>query len=96
MSEKASQDPRVALYIAEQKFRKSCKQIKMITRRLDLLQTKYDKARRDDMKSFRYTLRLQLATTEGTRNMFYEYAVRQAREVARLQKQMKAQASVAE
>jgi hypothetical protein len=41
------------------------------------------------MKSFRYTQRLQLATVEGIRNMFYEYAVKQAKEVARLQKQIK-------
>jgi hypothetical protein len=41
------------------------------------------------MKSFRYTQRLQLDTVEGTRNMFYEYAVRQAKEVARLKKQIK-------
>ena len=89
MSEKVYKDPRLALYIAERKFRKTCEQIKLITRRLDLLQIRYDKAKRDDMKSFRYTLRLQLATTEGSRNMFYEYAVRQAREVARLQTQLK-------
>jgi hypothetical protein len=37
----------------------------------------------------RYTQRLQLATVKGTRNMFYESAVRQAKEVARLQKQIK-------
>jgi hypothetical protein len=53
------------LYIVEYKFRKSCEQIKLLTRRLDLLQIRYDKAKRDDMKSFRYTQRLQLATVEG-------------------------------
>jgi hypothetical protein len=50
------------LYIVEYKFRKSCEQIKLLTRRLDLLQIRYNKAKRDDMKSFRYTQRLQLAT----------------------------------
>jgi hypothetical protein len=35
------------------------KQIKLLTRRLDLLQIRYNKAKRDDMKSFRYTQRLQ-------------------------------------
>ena len=84
MSEKVYKDPRLALYIAESKFRKTSEQVKLITRRLDLLQI--DKVKRDDMNSFRYTLSLQLATTEGSRNMFYEYAIR---DVARLQTQLK-------
>ena len=87
MSDNSCKDPRLSLYIVEYKFRKSCEQIKLLTRRLDLLQIRYNKARRDDMK--RYTQRLQLATVKGTRNMFYESAVRQAKEVARLQKQIK-------
>ena len=91
MSEKVCTDNRLALYIAENKFRKACEQIKLITRRLNLLQIRYDKAKRDDMKSFRYTLRLQLATTEGARNMFYEYAVRQATQVGRLKREIKTQ-----
>ncbi|VDI26918.1 Hypothetical predicted protein [Mytilus galloprovincialis] len=91
MSEKVSTDNRLALYIAENKFRKACEQIKLITRRLNLLQIRYDKAKRDDMKSFRYTLRLQLATTEGVRNMFYEYAVKQATQVGRLKREIKTQ-----
>jgi hypothetical protein len=89
MSDNSCKDPRLSLYIVEYKFRKSCEQIKLLTRRLDLLQIRYNKAKRDDMKSFRYTQRLQLATVEGTRNMFYEYAVRQATEVTRLKKQIK-------
>jgi hypothetical protein len=89
MSDNSCKDPRLSLYIVEYKFRKSCEQIKLLTRRLDLLQIRYNKAKRDDMKSFRYTQRLQLATVEGTRNMFYQYAVRQATEVTRLQKQIK-------
>ena len=89
MSDNSCKDPRLSLYILEYKFRKSCEQIKLLTRRLDLLQIRYNKAKRDDMKSFRYTQRLQLATVEGTRNMFYEYAVRQATEVTRLKKQIK-------
>ena len=89
MSDNSCKDPRLSLYIVEYKFRKSCEQIKLLTRRLDLLQIRYNKARRDDMKSFHYIQRLQLSTVEGTRNMFYESAVRQAKEVARLQKQIK-------
>ena len=69
MSEKVYKDPRLALYIAESKFRKTWEQIKLITRRRDLLQIRYDKVKRDDMKSFRYTFSLQLATTEGSRNI---------------------------
>ena len=82
-------DPRLALYIAECKLRKSCEQIKLISRRLDLLQLRYDRAMRDDLKSFRYSLRLQLAATEGSKNKYYEYAVRQATAVARLKGQLK-------
>ena len=84
-------DPRLALYTAECKFRKSCEQIKLITRRLDLLQIRYDKAKQDDLKSYRYSLRLQLTATEGTRQMYYQYACRQATEVGLLKRQLKSQ-----
>ena len=45
---------------------------------------RYDKARQDNRRSYRYTLRLRLASFEGVRNMFYQYASLQAGELEAL------------
>ena len=69
----------------DRKFRLACRQVVILNNRIADLQARYDRALRVDRKSFRYTLRLQLATTEGTRNMFYEYARRKAEELEAIQ-----------
>lgn len=57
---------------------------------------RYDKARQDNRRSYRYTLRLRLASYEGVRNMFYEYASRQADELEELQQELLEQPGVSE
>jgi hypothetical protein len=41
---------------------------------LDALQQRYNKAKKDNHKSFRYSLRLRIAVVDGMRNMYYDYA----------------------
>lgn len=45
---------------------------------------RYEKASRENHRSFRYSLRLRMAVTEGVRNMYYEYAANKADEITHL------------
>ena len=56
-----------------------------------MLKVRYDRAKADGRRSFRYGWRLQLATYEGVRNMFYEYAAQRCDEMEGLQEQLRAQ-----
>ena len=69
----------------DQKFRKACHHIRMLNRRIEDIQVRYDRAFSSGSRSFRYTHRLKLATYEGMRNMYYEYACRRADELAKMQ-----------
>jgi len=69
----------------DKKFRKSCHHIRMLNRHIEQIQTRYDRAFSAGRKSFRYTHRLKLATYEGMRNMYYEYACRRADELEKMQ-----------
>jgi hypothetical protein len=72
------------LFETETRFRRACEQIILLNRKLEDLQLRYDKARIDNHKSFRYNLRLKMATVEGVRNSYYEYACWKAETVAEL------------
>ena len=76
------------LYEAENRFRRSCEQIILLNSKLDDLQLRYDKARIVNHKSFRYNLRLKMATVEGVRNSYYEYACWKAETVAELSRRL--------
>jgi hypothetical protein len=69
----------------DQKFRKACHHIRMFNRRIEDIQVRYDRAFSSGRRSFRYTHRLKLATYEGMRNMYYEYACRRADELEKMQ-----------
>ena len=71
-----SEDILAAFNRQDAKFRRACQQIRLLNRRIDDAQVRYDRGYSANQRSYRYTLRLQLATLEGTRNMFYEYACR--------------------
>lgn len=60
------------------KFRLSCNQVVLLNNEIEYMQNRYDRAVSEKRRSFRYFLRLQIATLEGVRNMFYEYACRKA------------------
>lgn len=60
------------------KFRLSCNQVVILNNEIEYLQNRYDMAVAAQNRSFRYFLRLKIATLEGVRNMIYEYACRHA------------------
>jgi len=72
----------------DRKFRRACQQIRLLNHRIEDAQVRYDRAYKDNRRSFRYTCRLQLATLEGMRNMFYEYACNRADELESLQEDL--------
>lgn len=73
---------------AERRFRRSCEQIVMLNRALTTLQKRYDNAKRRNVRSFRYHLRLRLAVIEGMRNVYYDYAHEKAKQVAELRREL--------
>lgn len=52
----------------------ACTQVKMISQQIDLLNIRYKKALTNERHSFRYSLRLRLATYEGMRDTILKYA----------------------
>jgi hypothetical protein len=70
------------------KFRRTCQQLRLLNHRIEDAQMRYDRAYKKNRRSFRYTCRLQLATLEGMRNMFYEYACNRADELEVLQDEL--------
>jgi hypothetical protein len=45
----------------EKRFKRACEQIVQLNYSLDALQQRYNKAKKDNHKSFRYSLRLRIA-----------------------------------
>lgn len=74
--------------LTDRKFRRACQQIRLLNHRIEDAQVRYDRAYKTNRRSFRYTCRLQLATLEGMRNMFYEYACSRADELEALQEDL--------
>jgi hypothetical protein len=56
----------------------ACDQVMVINSQIKDLEIRYDRAADEKRKSFRYSLRLRLATLEGTRTMYLEYAKHKA------------------
>jgi len=71
--------------LLDAKFRKSCTHIRLLNSKIDSIQIRYERAYSNGHRTFRYSHRLKLATLEGLRNMYYEYACRRADELERLQ-----------
>ncbi len=72
------------LYETETRFKKACEQVVLLNDKLEGLQRRYDKARQENHRSFRYNLRLKMASVEGVRNAYYEYACEKAEKIAEL------------
>jgi hypothetical protein len=72
------------LYENESRFKKACDQVILLNDRLEGLQRRYNKAREENHRSFRYNLRLRMATVEGVRNAYYEFACEKAEKIAEL------------
>ena len=70
------------------KFRLACKQVVLMNNEIEYLQNRYDRAVDCSSRSFRYFLRLKIATLEGIRNMFYDYASQHADKVDALHEKL--------
>lgn len=70
------------------KFRLSCNQVVLLNNEIEYMQNRYDKAVESQRRSFRYFLRLKIATLEGVRNMIYEYACRRADQLDAMHEQL--------
>ena len=71
------------------KFQKACGQVLVLNNFLRQLQIRYDRAARDNLRTYRYALRLRLCTVEGLRNSLYEYATMKADEIEHLEEEMR-------
>jgi len=65
---------RTELQQTEIRFRKACNQINLLNRKMESIHRRYNCAKKNNHRVFRYKLRLRLAVVEGLRNMYYEYA----------------------
>ena len=74
----------VELNETETRFKRACEQVILRNGKLEGLQLRYDKAREENHRSFRYNLRLKMASAEGVRNAYYEYACEKAEKIAEL------------
>ena len=72
----------------ERRFKKACEQIVQLNYSLDALQQRYNKAKKDNHRSFRYSLRLRIAVVDGMRNMYYDYAHKKAETTAELRQEL--------
>lgn len=71
-------------------FHQACAQVIILNRKITFMKTRYDRARSDNHRSFRYTNRLKLCALEGVRNMYYEFACRKCDEIETLQEKLQA------
>ena len=74
----------------DHKFRRARGQIVILNNRIDALLVRYKRSGRDKRKPLNYAGRLQIATVEGVRNMYYEYAKQQCEVMDELQTELKA------
>ena len=70
-------------------FQKACRQVLILNNFLRELQIRYDRASRDNLRTYRYALRLRLCTVEGLRNTMYEYAQKKANEIEKMEDEMR-------
>lgn len=86
---KAAYDLILNIRNVDRKFRRARKQIIVLNNRIESLIVRYDRSTKQGRKNFRHATRLQVATVEGVRNMFYEYARRQCEDMDELQEKLK-------
>ena len=73
----------------DSKFQRACSQVLLLNNLVQGLQRRYDRAVRDNLRTYRYALRLRLCTAEGMRNMFYEYASKMADDIEGMENRMR-------
>ena len=73
----------------DSKFQKACGQVLVLNNFLRQLQIRYYRAARDNLRTYRYALRLRLCTVEGLRNSLDEYATMKADEIEQLEEEIR-------
>lgn len=73
----------------DRKFRRARQQIIVLNNNIEALIVRFQRSDRQNKKSFKCSKRLQVATVEGVRDMFYEYARRQCEDMDDLQDKLK-------
>jgi len=53
------------------------------------MQTRYDRARNENRRSFRYHLRLRLAVLEGVRSMYNDYVHEKVEQIIKLRRELR-------
>lgn len=76
------------LMSVERKMLKACQTVILLNDRMYNMCERYNRARRQNYKSFRYSHRIRMAVIEGVRNMYYEYARDRAEEVAEIRQKL--------
>ena len=64
----------VQLYETQRRFNRACDQILLLNTRLHGLKKRYQSARSNDYKTFRFPLRLRIMIEEGMVKQYYHYA----------------------
>ena len=70
------------------KFQKACEQVLVLNNMMKELQIRYDRAARDNLRTYRYALRLRLCTVEGLRNTLYDYVTQKADDIEQMEEEM--------
>ena len=68
-----------------EKFQKAWRQVLLLNSQAVEIGARYDRAVNDNLRNYRYLLRLRLCSVEGLRNMYHEYSCRQAEKIADLE-----------
>ena len=69
---------------AENRTQKACQQMLLLSDKLEYLKNKYEKAVIDNIRSFRYPLRMRIVVLEGVINMYYQYTAEKHKEAEML------------
>ena len=79
---------RFTLLDSERRFRTACEQIVQLNYKLDDMQSRYLRAKKDGLRTHRYIYRLRMSVVEGLRNMYYDYAHQKAEDISGLRKDL--------
>ena len=78
------------------KFRICCKQVILLNNEIEHLQQRIDTATKYHSHSFLYMTKLKLASVEGIRNVFFDYACDRATELDGLHNQLVSEGVIGE
>ena len=73
----------------ESHFDTACQQVLVINSKIDALETRYNRATSNNMRTHRYSLKIKLSAHEGIRNMLVQYATLKFEELRDIHVQMK-------